>query len=339
MAGGWLNRNGGHAVNHVVERTSDTTFAFVTCNTGEGVEYHPQLSATYYPKDKRRCAIRVHDIPATRFLNPSVWYVFFRNRVVADDENGPQILYDVVLPYLGNDIVHFAVKKNESSCGHWETIQRAGTCYMRSILCAFRYLMKAEGFSQNQQKMYFYYIRKGYLSAVESDLSRPKLRLDAADKKLIDLAVSQTGLAAVKLWRRGAITKQDLEILKSQTARITHLASTIIASNSNKERKSMKLPSSARLLGFNNFDLLNETRDCEIFAGGPTEAVRSVLVFERSVRARSARISPFRKSLKHKIIKCENMIHVTHLKYLRITYTLTLRKLHEHRYPTCLWIC
>ena len=50
----------------------------------------------------------------------------------------------------------------------------------------------------------------------------------------------------------------------------------------------------------------------------------SALPVVRSVRARSARISPaslFRKSLKHKIIKCENMNHVTHLKYLRITYT------------------
>tara|TARA_B100000161_G_C33229459_1_gene272031 strand:+ start:123 stop:452 length:330 start_codon:yes stop_codon:yes gene_type:complete len=49
--------------------------------------------------------------------------------------------------------------------------------------------MKAEGFTQDQQKKFFFYIRRAYLSAVESDLSRPKLRLDAADKKLIDLAV------------------------------------------------------------------------------------------------------------------------------------------------------
>jgi len=298
VAGGWANRNGGHAVNHVVERTTEDTFAFVTCNTGEGVEYHPSLSATFYPKEKRRCAIRVADIPAKRFLDPAVWYIFFRQRVVCDDENGPTGLYDVLLPHLAGEILHFAVKKNEDKCGHWETIQRAGTCYMRSILCAFRYLMKAEGFTQDQQKVYFYHIRKGYLAAVENDLKRVDLlRLEAADKKLIDLAVSQTGLAATKLWRRGAITKQDLEDLKSQVDSISQLCSSKVSEIDETKKATISIPSSACLLGFNNFDLLNETRDTEIFAGGPTEAVPQMFVDLLTPKTRSQDMQSLLKAL------------------------------------------
>ena len=42
---------------HIIERVEEKSYAFVTCNTGEGVEYHPS-NQSEYPKTKARTAIR-----------------------------------------------------------------------------------------------------------------------------------------------------------------------------------------------------------------------------------------------------------------------------------------
>ena len=52
MPGGWQDGNGVDTnVMHIVERTGADAFAFVTCNTCEGIEYHPS-TARFLPKVK-----------------------------------------------------------------------------------------------------------------------------------------------------------------------------------------------------------------------------------------------------------------------------------------------
>ena len=103
FCGGWMQPNGGHAIMHVLEREAGTTiasasgpsratgaagagekkdggageaeedsFAFVTINTGEGVNYHPSID-TDYPKSKYKTAIRMAGIPRSRIMDPAVW--------------------------------------------------------------------------------------------------------------------------------------------------------------------------------------------------------------------------------------------------------------------------
>ena len=101
-----MQPNGGHAIMHVLEREAGTTtasasgpsratgaagaagagekkdggaggaeedsFAFVTINTGEGVNYHPSID-TDYPKSKYKTAIRMAGIPRSRIMDPAVW--------------------------------------------------------------------------------------------------------------------------------------------------------------------------------------------------------------------------------------------------------------------------
>lgn len=310
VCGGWLQRNGGHAVIHVVERTSENEYAFVTCNTGEGVDYHPQLSATYYPKEKRKCSIRVPSISARRFLEPAVWYVFFRNQVVADDDNGLEILYEVVLPHFAGGLLHKAVESNMDKCGHWETIQRAGTCYFRSILCTMRYLLKADGFARDQQKLLYYIIRRGFLDRVESDLDAlidvscsatssdsetlTSQAFESADERLVRLANTQCGLAAVKLWRKGVLLKNDLEDLEAQIKRVENKTGRLSEAQAADEPMTktasddFEIGSSALLTPFPGFDLLDESRSIEIFAGGATEAVPQMFVDLRNSEDQSS---------------------------------------------------
>ena len=101
--------------------------------------------------------------------------------------------------------------------GHWESIQRAGTCYFRCILCTIRYLMKRDGFTQLQQKQLFVQIRAGFMDQVERDLESGLLggedgpmafavRRDFrdSDARMIRMGAHQTLFAALKLNKRGA---------------------------------------------------------------------------------------------------------------------------------------
>ena len=57
-----------------------------------------------YPKDKRRTAVRLADIPADDFLDPAVWYHFFKINVFAEDEHGPEMMYEVILAHLASTV-------------------------------------------------------------------------------------------------------------------------------------------------------------------------------------------------------------------------------------------
>jgi hypothetical protein len=102
--GGWMDKGGGHALMFAAERSAvdsadaGGSFSLVVCNTGEGVEYHP--SKEEYPKTKSRTAIRIGDIPRDAFLDQGVWYTFFKINCFAEDDHGPEMMYEVILPHL-----------------------------------------------------------------------------------------------------------------------------------------------------------------------------------------------------------------------------------------------
>ena len=111
--GGWAGLTSSGAVMHVLERTGEGTFAFVTCNAGEGLEYHPSAPAAACPahvaaraheeqadgagdggggaaggaactanganneKLLYRTSIRLDDIPRERMLDGAFWSLLF----------------------------------------------------------------------------------------------------------------------------------------------------------------------------------------------------------------------------------------------------------------------
>ena len=191
--------------------TTDTTdssqfsYSFATCNTGDGVNYHPRIDCEYYPKSKHQCAILFRDVPRHRLIEKSLWYMLFKMKVTSDASHGPEMLYEVLLPHLCGNLVYTAVSEHLEENGHWETIQRSGTCFMRSILTCLRFLLKRDGFSHIQQKQLFVALRIGFLDLVAADLDRKRLGPDSAnlinesDIKLIEVACNQSARAATKL--------------------------------------------------------------------------------------------------------------------------------------------
>ena len=67
--------------------------------------------------------------------------------------------------------------------------------------------MKADGFSQEQQKCLFYFFRRGFVQCAERQMNEcaDEGIINSSDVRLIRLAIQQTGLAAAKLGKRGVM--------------------------------------------------------------------------------------------------------------------------------------
>ena len=173
---------------YIIERDSENEYGFTVVNTGEGAEYHPVYLGDY-PKQKKRSAIRIGKIPAERIFDESFWYLCFKMRYECSSVHCPELLYDVLLPFLANEAQTYDAILSEKAtsytfaqnlddeirkdrCGDFETTQRSGTCFLRAVLASFRYCCKREGFSVIQRKQLMYALRICFLFKTSYDLNR-----------------------------------------------------------------------------------------------------------------------------------------------------------------------
>ena len=80
IAGGWLGLLSDGAVMHLVYRTASDAFSFVTCNTGNGLQYHsasPCNSDETPPKVKYATAMRIDDVPLEKMCDAGFWLMLF----------------------------------------------------------------------------------------------------------------------------------------------------------------------------------------------------------------------------------------------------------------------
>jgi hypothetical protein len=126
IPGGWLGLLSDGAVMHIVYRTGADAYSFVTCNTGDGLQYHastPCDSDATPPKIKYATSMRLDDVPSARMLDAGFWLMLFtqvrarRVRVVVaradcvctrvqwikqppSEYHRVELIYDVLLPWL-----------------------------------------------------------------------------------------------------------------------------------------------------------------------------------------------------------------------------------------------
>lgn len=204
LLGGWASKTkSAHAIVNMVECTGPDTFAWVCCNTGQGIEYHP-ITYTDYPERKAITALRMDGIDRSRIANPDLWYMILKQTTQASDTHTPETLYEIILPHLLGKDKFELTESDLVESGNWERPQKAGTCYYRCLLSALRYLMKQYDFSPDQQRQLFVYIRVNFLKVVQEHLNRPDFRrtLNESDIYLINLACHETGISAERLSAR-----------------------------------------------------------------------------------------------------------------------------------------
>ena len=109
IPGGWNGSDTVGCVIHLIERTGSSEFSFVTCNAGgnPGLEYHP--SRSHHDGDevklKYKTCLRMNKIPLERMCDVAWWSVLMAQWMRAGQSAGEnqraEVLYDVLLPFLG----------------------------------------------------------------------------------------------------------------------------------------------------------------------------------------------------------------------------------------------
>jgi hypothetical protein len=96
VPGGWDGSTGASTVVHLVEREVGGTFAFVTCNGGKGLVYHP--CAPDAPKIKYKTCMRIERVPEERMTSPAFWAVLLSQWMKV--RTGPSDEPDTFLPHI-----------------------------------------------------------------------------------------------------------------------------------------------------------------------------------------------------------------------------------------------
>ena len=164
LPGGWTRKDGGHAVMHILILTKvascgaaegrslalaaldGRTFTFVTCNSGDGLNFHPSSPVNNDCEVKKtyRTGLAVPDVPAWRLQDPSFLFALLKLQVRPEKSNKPECFYEVLLPYLAGDSPGEAFQKAAKAGlhGEYESPQKAGFCFVRCALVVLRYVAR-----------------------------------------------------------------------------------------------------------------------------------------------------------------------------------------------------
>lgn len=90
--GGW-NSLLGHGVMHVLQRDREDSYTLITCNTGDGLQYH-NASARRFPKELYNHYLAVRDIPRARLVDDFSWaHILWGLRFKSLESNCAQVVF------------------------------------------------------------------------------------------------------------------------------------------------------------------------------------------------------------------------------------------------------
>ena len=164
VPGGWSGATTRGTVMHLIEKTQNTAgeaaFAFVTCNSGEGLEYHPSApdSDITSGKVKYKTCLRISGIPLEKISDSAFWMTLLAQRLKQPpgEYQRSEILYDALLPWLAGDRVLPNVLANEPDdpFADYRTPARSGTSHYYSCWEAVRYICLWNGLTKEQMKQF-----------------------------------------------------------------------------------------------------------------------------------------------------------------------------------------
>ena len=110
VPGGWVGLRASNAVAHLVIKTGAEAYAFVTCNVGAGLNYHPSRPGPP-PKLLFKTAIRIADVPTARMADPAFWLLLFTQwmKQSPSEYHRMEVVYDVLLPWLAGRLLPLAL--------------------------------------------------------------------------------------------------------------------------------------------------------------------------------------------------------------------------------------
>jgi hypothetical protein len=185
VPGGWAGMTSVGTVVHLLEHNSDGTYSLTTCNSGQGLNYHPSKPDSAdgaHTKLKYKTCIRINNIPRERITDPAFWSLLFSLwlKQPASEYHRVEVIYDVLLPWLANSLLPTALAESANDpCADWRTPQRSNTSSMRSADEALRYVLRRLGLQPAQLKQLFFAFRLEMLHLATEDLDQGNTGGDA----------------------------------------------------------------------------------------------------------------------------------------------------------------
>jgi hypothetical protein len=172
VPGGWVGLRSSNALTHLVMKTGPETYAFVTCNVGSGLNYHPSRPGPP-PKMLYKTAIRINDVPVSRMTDPAFWLLFFTQwmRQTPSEYHRMEVVYDVLLPWLAGRLLPLALADTQTDpYAAWRTRARSGTGFFGSVREAMLYHLRSLGLPPSHLKQLMAALRWLALDKARCDL-------------------------------------------------------------------------------------------------------------------------------------------------------------------------
>ena len=174
VPGGWDGATSSGTLTHIIERTAEETFSFVTCNGGcSGIEFHPSTS-TESGKLQFKTCIRIDAITSSKIKDKAFWSTMFSlwMKQPAGEYQRGEVIYDVLLPWLIGGLLPTALAATEADHrAQWRTPCRSGgSCTYKSLWENVRYLGLHFGLRSTVLKQLSFCIRRLLLDTIGRDL-------------------------------------------------------------------------------------------------------------------------------------------------------------------------
>ena len=129
----------------------------------------------------------------------------------------PEILYDVILPWLADGTVPRTIQ--DDPCSDYRTAPRANTSSTQCLLEGVRYLLRRRGLSVDQCKQFSMMFRRELVVMVQSDMQRvieledKGLAISVTHQKMVGLVLQQLAHKAIKEADAGRLHDGALEAI------------------------------------------------------------------------------------------------------------------------------
>ena len=181
VPGGWKGKLSTGVIVHIIHQVGENNYSLITCNSGQGLEYHPSSVAaddSNACKIKYKTSIRLDNISSAKIKDVAFWSYLLHlwMKDPPSEFSRVELIYDVLLPWISsNDAgksglsLQEAIVENDP-LAKWSTPQRANTSYWKSFSIAVQYILRSLSISVKQLKQLNFIIKKEFLTKSVQDL-------------------------------------------------------------------------------------------------------------------------------------------------------------------------
>lgn len=199
LSGGWSGESSGHSILYKISKDEQGRINFKLYNTGQGTaEYH---QSHFFGDSKLILAEKeIVGVDPDKLMQ----HAFLRTLFILDekpnDSWGPQILYDIILPELGGEVV-----EKEYSSDELYRPQTSGTCTYQALTAYLHSLFK----DKVQYYRADFKIKLKTLVDYAENHSGDEFASDEQKRKLAEKSTTFLAREAIRLHHEGIITPEE----------------------------------------------------------------------------------------------------------------------------------